>query len=112
MSEIDLKIAVYEKGPVSVAFQVASDFKQYTSGIYSSTICKNGPQDVNHAVLAVGYGTSNGIDYWIIKNSWGTSWGEAGYFKMVRGKNMCGIVNCNSYPNDVVDLSTPSVFLQ
>jgi C1A family cysteine protease len=54
--------------------------------------------DVNHAVLAVGYGTDNGMDYWIIKNSWGAAWGDQGYFKMQRGVNMCGIVNCNSYP--------------
>ena len=47
--------------------------------------------DVNHAVLAVGFGTMNGMDYWIIKNSWGATWGDSGYFKMQRGVNMCGI---------------------
>lgn len=60
--------------------------------------------DVNHAVLAVGYGTLNGMDYWLIKNSWGATWGDNGYFRMQRGANMCGIINCNSYPQDVVDL--------
>ncbi len=95
-----------------MAFQVASDFKKYTSGIYTSTICKNGPQDVNHAVLAVGYGTENGVDYWLIKNSWGTGWGMDGYFKIKRGVNMCGINNCNSFPASVIDISAPSVFLQ
>ncbi len=60
--------------------------------------------DVNHAVLAVGYGTLNGMDYWLIKNSWGATWGDNGYFRMQRGVNMCGIINCNSYPQDVVDL--------
>lgn len=60
--------------------------------------------DVNHAVLAVGYGTLNGMDYWLIKNSWGATWGDNGYFRMQRGVNMCGIINCNSYPEDVVDL--------
>lgn len=47
-------------------------------------------QDVNHAVLAVGYGVENGIPYWLIKNSWGADWGDNGYFKMEMGKNMCG----------------------
>jgi len=47
-------------------------------------------QDVNHAVLAVGYGVENGIPYWLIKNSWGEDWGDNGYFKMEMGKNMCG----------------------
>ena len=47
-------------------------------------------QDVNHAVLAVGYGIENGVPYWLIKNSWGEEWGDKGYFKMEFGKNMCG----------------------
>ncbi|KAM0000517.1 Cysteine proteinase 3 [Helianthus debilis subsp. tardiflorus] len=47
--------------------------------------------DVNHAVVAVGYGVENGIPYWLLKNSWGPEWGLNGYFKMERGKNMCGM---------------------
>jgi len=47
-------------------------------------------QDVNHAVLAVGYGIEDGVPYWLIKNSWGGEWGDHGYFKMEMGKNMCG----------------------
>lgn len=98
-------------GPVSIAFQVIAGFRDYKTGVYSDPACKNGPMDVNHAVLAVGYGTENGQDYWIIKNSWGAAWGDNGYFKMLRGVNMCGVANCNSYPMDVVDL-TQQVFLQ
>lgn len=48
-------------------------------------------QDVNHAVVAVGYGVEDGIPYWLIKNSWGADWGLNGYFKMEMGKNMCGM---------------------
>jgi len=55
-------------------------------------------QDVNHAVLAVGYGVENGVPYWLIKNSWGADWGDSGYFKMEMGKNMCGVATCASYP--------------
>lgn len=98
--ETELKASVYQQ-PVSVAFQVADDFSGYTSGVYSSTICQNGPNDVNHAVLAVGYGNENGVDYWLIKNSWGTDWGMDGYFKIERGVNMCGIAECNSYPESI-----------
>lgn len=47
-------------------------------------------QDVNHAVLAVGYGVEDGVPYWLVKNSWGGDWGDNGYFKMEMGKNMCG----------------------
>lgn len=98
-NETELLVTVGTVGPVSIAFQVASDFHFYSGGVYSSNICKNGPQDVNHAVLVVGYGNENGTDYWIIKNSWGESWGEKGYFRMQRGVNMCGIADCASYPD-------------
>jgi len=50
------------------------------------TMCKFIWQDVNHAVLAV----EDGVSYWLIKNSWGESWGDNGFFKMEMGKNMCG----------------------
>ena len=109
--ETELKAAVYQQ-PVSVAFQVASDFSGYVSGVYSSTVCQNGPQDVNHAVLAVGYGTdsASGMDYWVIKNSWGTDWGMEGFFKIQRGVNMCGIADCNSYPSSVEEISSTFAF--
>ncbi len=106
--EVELKEAVYS-GPVSVAFQVADDFTDIGTGVYTSTLCKNGPSDVNHAVLAVGYGhdDESDLDYWLIKNSWGTEWGDAGFFKIERGVNMCGIAQCNSYPESVSEIKTP-----
>ena len=94
--------AVGRFGPVSVAFQVASDFQHYSGGVYTSTVCGSGPEDVNHAVLAVGYDhdAESGLDYWIIKNSWGTEWGvENGYFFMERGSNMCGVADCVVVPH-------------
>lgn len=54
--------------------------------------------DINHAVLATGYGTENGVKFWNVKNSWGNAWGSSGYFKIERGTNMCAIAMCNSYP--------------
>jgi len=96
--ETELKHAVFEKGPVAIAFQVVSGFSDYKSGVYTSDVCKNSTDDVNHAVLAVGYGHQQGMDYWLVKNSWGADWGDEGYFKIQRGVNMCGVAVCNSFP--------------
>lgn len=91
--------AVANVGPVSICYDVAMDFRFYKKGVYKSKICKNGNEDVNHAVLAVGYDqTSDGELYWIVKNSWGADWGMDGYFWIERGVNMCGLADCASYP--------------
>lgn len=97
-AEYELKHAVGTVRPVSVAFEVVTGFRFYKRGVYTSTKCGNSPMDVNHAVLAVGYGVENGVPYWLIKNSWGADWGDNGYFKMEMGKNMCGVATCASYP--------------
>ena len=96
--EQELKHAVAFVRPVSVAFQVVQSFRFYKSGVYTSDTCGRSPMDVNHAVLAVGYGEEGGVPFWLIKNSWGESWGDNGYFKMEFGKNMCGVATCASYP--------------
>lgn len=73
-------------------------FRLYSSGILSSSACGTA---LDHAVTAVGYGTSNGQNYFIIKNSWGTSWGEQGYIRILdngAGAGICGILQMNSYP--------------
>ncbi|XP_076888222.1 vanillin synthase-like [Bidens hawaiensis] len=90
-SEDELKHAVGVVRPVSVAFQVVPPFGLYSGGVFTSDVCHNGSMDVNHAVVAVGYGVENGVPYWLMKNSWGTKWGLNGYFKMEMGKNMCGM---------------------
>lgn len=97
-AEDELKHAVAFVRPVSVAFEVISGFKLYSGGVFTSDHCGTSPMDVNHAVLAVGYGVENGIPYWLVKNSWGATWGDHGYFKIEMGKNMCGIATCASYP--------------
>ena len=74
-----LKYYLATKGPVSVAFDVASDFRDYKSGVYSSTVCSHDAEHVNHAVLAVGYGVDpvSAKPYWLIKNSWDYTWGDS-----------------------------------
>lgn len=100
--EHELAEAIFNFGPVSVAFEVVDGFRDYKSGVYTSKTCKNSTSDVNHAVVAVGYGTDEkGTPYWIVKNSWGADWGDKGYFNIERGVNMCGIAVCNSFPKSV-----------
>lgn len=100
-----LKEALATVGPVSVAIDATEEkFMLYKEGILVDNTCGNGTDTLNHGVLAVGYGTNSTsggktLDYWIVKNSWGPSWGEAGYIRMARNKgNMCGIASAASYP--------------
>lgn len=83
---------------MAVSFEVTDAFEDYISGVYKQDGCGTTTQDVNHAVVATGYGVQNGEPYWYVKNSWGTGWGDKGYFKIQRGTNMCAIGQCNSYP--------------
>lgn len=69
--EIELAERLYNAGPVAVSFQVIGGFKDYVSGVYSVTNCGTTTQQVNHAVLATGYGVENGVKFWNVKNSWG-----------------------------------------
>jgi cathepsin H len=100
-NETDLYQQVGTVGPVAICFDVVSDFRNYAGGVYTSTHCGNTSKSVNHAVLAVGYGVYTDTaktPYWTVKNSWNWAWGVKGYFLIERGKNMCGLASCASYP--------------
>merc|ERR1719428_2807935 len=74
-------------------------FQFYNTGVYREPECS--PENLDHGVLAVGYGVdeTSGEAYWLIKNSWGTSWGDGGFVKMARNEeNMCGVASAASYP--------------
>jgi C1A family cysteine protease len=93
--EADLLDAVSTVGPISVAIEAdQSSFQMYSSGVLTGTCGTN----LDHGVLAVGFGTLSGTDYWKVKNSWGSSWGDNGYVLIQRGTDKCGIGKQPSYP--------------
>ncbi|CAF0775160.1 unnamed protein product [Adineta steineri] len=98
--EAALQQAVATIGPISVSIDAShSSFHLYESGVYNEPTCLKTLLDLDHAVLLIGYGTEGDDDYWLVKNSWGTSWGEQGYMKMTRNQNnQCGIATMANYP--------------
>jgi C1A family cysteine protease len=80
---------------LAVAIQAnQKQFQSYTSGVLDFD-CGT---DLDHAVTIEGMGTESGKDYWLVRNSWGSDWGEYGYVKMARGKDLCGISQSVVYP--------------
>jgi cathepsin L len=99
VNEAQILNAVSNGFVVAVAIDASQvNFQNYASGIFSDTTCSSNPNNANHAVAIVGFGTQNGTPYWIIRNSWNTNWGMQGYMYMKRGVNMCGVGNEGSYP--------------
>ena len=89
-----MMVELVNNGPIAVSFEVYDDFMNYKGGIYQHTGLEDkfNPWEItNHVVLVVGYGQENGTPYWIVKNSWGTAWGENGYFRILRGADECSI---------------------
>jgi len=88
-------------GPVSIAIEADTRiFQLYSSGVITSTTCGT---NLDHGVLIVGYGVENGINYWLVKNSWGKSWGDNGYVKIERSESsndpgICGVAMQPSFP--------------
>jgi C1A family cysteine protease len=100
-----LKEALYSVGPMTVSVDAAADdFAFYRSGIYNNTKCATKLKGLDHAVLISGYGTTlDGRDYWLVKNTWSTLWGEGGYIRIARDPDDCGIASQPLY----VDLEIP-----
>ena len=113
-NETVLKAAVASQ-PVSIAIEADTfEFQMYKSGVFDSSTCGT---SLDHGVVLVGYGVhgSDGVPFWSIKNSWGVSWGEGGFMRIVMGRNMCGLADKASFPIDakpvhgIVPYGDPSI---
>ncbi|XP_072392909.1 uncharacterized protein [Diabrotica undecimpunctata] len=99
--EKGLEIALATLGPVTAAIDAGKEtFQFYSEGIYDDPACGNTPEQMNHAVLIVGFGQeADGRKYWLVKNSYGPNWGIGGYVKIAKeNNNQCGIAIQASYP--------------
>ena len=98
--ENSIKAALYNHGPISVGVNANEDWQLYSKGIYnpSEQACNPSTSNMDHGVILVGYGSEGGLDYWIVRNSWGADWGEKGYMRLARGHNACGVANAAIYP--------------
>ncbi|XP_050293350.1 digestive cysteine proteinase 1 [Anthonomus grandis grandis] len=97
-NEDALRLAIFKNGPVSVAIDASQKtFSFYSNGVYYDESCGNTEERLDHAVLAVGYGTLNGQNYWLIKNSWSNYWGNDGYVLMASKDNNCGVMTSPTY---------------
>lgn len=112
-----IMLEVYKNGPVVVSFEPTDSFMLYGGGIFSTMevgvpapLYKSSIewQQVDHAVLLVGWGEEYGQKFWIIQNSWGESWGEGGFFRISRGLNDAGIESI-VVAAEVVEADSPEV---
>ncbi|KAJ8729142.1 hypothetical protein PYW08_000723 [Mythimna loreyi] len=101
VSQEKLKQLLYKNGPISVGVKT-SNFSNYLGGVMMDQQCSAG--NVNHAVLLVGYGTDNGVPYWLLKNSWDVTFGEQGYIRIQRGESAssCGMMNNRLMSSSIV----------
>lgn len=75
---------IYQRGPITCSVAVTEQLRNYTSGIF---VDKSGRMADDHDVSVTGWGEENGTKFWIIRNSWGSYWGEGGNFRLIRGIN-------------------------
>jgi len=89
---------VHKQGPFSVSIDAsAHDFYFYKSGVYDNTECKSGPEDLDHSVLALGFNLTAPKPYTVVRNNWGTQWGEGGYARIAQRDNICGVATAGVY---------------
>lgn len=79
---------IYQRGPIACGIAVPDSLESYTGGIYKD---ETGDMSIVHDISVVGYGVENGTKYWVVRNSWGSHWGESGFVRVVRGINNIAI---------------------
>ena len=88
----EMQQEIYQNGPITGMFFVHQSFTSYKSGVYKHKLFSD-PMLGGHAIKIMGWGTENGVDYWLVANSWNEEWGDNGFFKIKRGSNECQIEN-------------------
>lgn len=99
--EEDMMNEIYHRGPITCAIAVTEELVNYTGGVF---IDKTGRKELDHDISVVGWGedeSNNGTKYWIIRNSWGSYWGEGGNFRLIRGEDNLGIESTCSWATPV-----------
>jgi len=96
-NEDDMAAFVAANGPISIAMD-AGLLETYTEGIIDPATGDCSQVQLDHAIVIVGYDFTGATPFWIVRNSWGASWGESGYFRIVKGKNACGLASAVSHP--------------
>merc|ERR1712178_17091 len=101
--------AALEETPLSICVN-AGNWNDYTGGVMTSKAC--GPMGADyqdHCVMATGFNATAPTPYWIVRNSWSSTWGEEGYIYLEMAKNTCGLTDCATIPDVKVDLSADEV---
>ena len=104
-SDEKMKKLIYQYGAISTGLGVDNGFYPFKKGVYD----KCTTHSTNHAVVTVGWGTENGVDYWLIKNSWGKGWGDKGYIKVKRSKTLYIQISFLAYLSIMIFLKIPQV---
>ncbi len=88
LGEEDMIDEIYRRGPISCEIAVTQELEDYKGGIF---VDHTGRKGLDHDISVTGWGEENGTKYWIIRNSWGSYWGEGGNFRLIRGTDNLGI---------------------
>lgn len=99
-NETEMMAAAAVIPTISIGIDASSmGFQLYTGGVYNPLLCKNKFDQLDHGVAVVGYGSENGKNYWLVRNSWGLGWGMKGYINMIKdNSNKCGVATDSTYP--------------